>query len=510
MAADFCLAVAGGLALVLAGSLVVEAALLPRPRLKGRPATAWAVHGGVCLLAYGLELILFQRAFFGALMALSSLLLLVVVSNDKSKLLREPFLFQDFDYFTDLLRHPRLYLPFFGVWKALGGLAAFVLAVVAGVAMEPSLVGRGGWGPTLAALALLGGAGGGLLAFAAHRPAPCLSFDPDADLQALGYLGFLWSYGLAERAPIPRFGNSPFSSRESAVPPPARPDLVVVQSESFFDARRLCPDIAPEVTAAFDRLRNTSQRHGLLTVPAWGANTVRTEFAFLSGLGPQAMGVHRFNPYRKLAGLGIPSLASYLKGLGYRTVCVHPYWPGFYGRDRLYPKLGFDEFVGIDGFSKSDHCGPYVGDVAVGRKVRELLQNTVVPLFVFAITMENHGPLHWESASPADEARLYQTPPPKGFNDLTVYLRHLLNAGRMLADIQSALAESPREGWLCWYGDHVPILAQVYVELGFADGRTDYFIWRRGGGQAGQPRSDLRVEELSVALLAAMGLRTHY
>lgn len=501
MAADFWPTFATGLGLVLAGSLVLEALLIPRPRLKGRPATAWAAHVGLCLLAYGLELVLFQRTFFGALAALSSLLLLVVVGNVKAKMLREPFLFQDFEYFTDLVRHPRLYLPFFGVGKALAGLAAFAGAVYVGMAAEPSLIERGGWGPTLAGLVLLAGTGAGLLGFAAHRPKPSLSFDPAADLQALGFLGYLWEYGLAEREPIPGAGNSPFAMATQGEA--ARPDLVVVQSESFFDARRLCPDIAPEVTAAFDRIRQTALWQGLLAVPAWGANTVRTEFAFLSGLGPQDLGVHRFNPYRKLAGQGVPTLAGYLKALGYRTVCVHPYSPSFYRRDRVYPEMGFDEFVGIDAFSADDYCGPYVGDAAVGRVVRKLLAEAEAPLFVFAITMENHGPLHWESVAPGDEARLYTRPPPKGFDDLTVYLRHLENTGRMLAEIRTALEESPRKGWLCWYGDHVPIMPEVYASRGYTDGRTDYFIWRRGAGGQGHAL-DLRAEELSALLLAGM------
>jgi len=502
MAAEFWTPFAAGLGLVLLGSLLLEALLIPRPRLQGRPAAAWAAHGGLCLLAYALELVLFQRAFFGAVAALSTLLLLVVVSNVKAKMLREPFLFQDFEYFTDLVRHPRLYLPFFGVGKALAGLAAFALAVYVGMAAEPSLAERGGWGPALAGLALLAAAGTGLLGFAARRPKPGLSFDPSADLQALGFLGYLWEYGLAERGPIPGAGNSPFATQAQGEPA-ARPDCVVVQSESFFDARRLCPDIAPGVTAAFDRIRQTALWQGLLAVPAWGANTVRTEFAFLSGLSPQDLGVHRFNPYRTLAGQGIPTLASYLKARGYRTVCVHPYWPSFYRRDRVYPEMGFDEFVGIDAFSNDDYCGPYVGDASVGRAVRKLLAEAAGPLFVFAITMENHGPLHWESVASGDAARLYARPPPKGFDGLSVYLRHLENAGRMLAEIQTALEESPRAGWLCWYGDHVPIMPEVYAEQGFGDGRTDYFIWHSGGGGQGQAL-DLRAEELPVLLLAGM------
>lgn len=509
MVVNFLLAVVGGLASVLIGSLFFEAMLIPRPPVRGRPVAAWAVHGGLCLLIYALELVLFQRVFFGALMALSSLLLLVVVSNVKTAMLREPFLFQDFEYFTDLLRHPRLYLPFFGVWKALVGLGVFIVSVCAGMALEPSLLDRNGWELYLGGLALLASAGGCLLRFALDRPVPVLSFEPAADLEALGFLGFLWWYGLAERKPILQTGNHPFIQAMAGNFLAARPNFVVVQSESFFDPRRLYCGISAEVMSVFDQVRQASWQQGLLTVPAWGANTVRTEFAFLSGLGPQALGVHRFNPYRKLAGQNIPTLASHLKSLGYRTVCVHPYWSSFYRRDRVYPEMGFDEFISIAEFSETDRCGPYIGDVAVGRVVRQLLENTVEPLFVFVITMENHGPLHWESVDSSDESRLYRVPPPKGFDDLTVYLRHLENAGRMLADVQAALQESDHDGWLCWYGDHVPIMPEVYAATGFSDGRTDYFIWRSAGFGSGleeQGSKDIRVEDLAELLRSALGV----
>lgn len=109
---------------------------------------------------------------------------------------------------------------------------------------------------------------------------------------------------------------------------------------------------------------------GQMTVPAWGANTIRTEFAFLSGIDAEHLGVHRFNSYRAIAaGWRVASLASYLKSLGYRTVCVHPYPVGFYQRDRVYPSLGFDAFLDIQAFDGVEHVGPYMDDAAVADKV---------------------------------------------------------------------------------------------------------------------------------------------
>ena len=76
----------------------------------------------------------------------------------------------------------------------------------------------------------------------------------------------------------------------------------------------------------------------------------------------------------------------------------------------------------------------------------------------------------------------------------------------MMRVLQAHLEQSPHDGWLCWYGDHVPILPKVYDATGFADGRTDYFVWGKGRTPDAAAPRDLRVEELGVLLLERAGL----
>lgn len=256
------------------------------------------------------------------------------------------------------------------------------------------------------------------------------------------------------------------------------PHLVAVQSESFFDPRLLFAGIRPEVLAEFDRLRADAVALGKLKVPAWRADTMRTEFAFLNGIGEDKLGVHRFNPYRAIAaGSDVPSLASYLKRLGYRTVCIHPYPASFYQRDRVFPGLGFDEFLDVRAFDDTMRFGPYIGDAAVADKVAALLREATGPLFVFVITMENHGPLHLKRVAPADVDALYSVPPPDGCDDLTIYLRHLRNADQMIAKLLQALDRCERPASLCWFGDHVPLMPSVYEPFGVPNGEVEYVIW---------------------------------
>jgi len=493
-------AFSGGLA------LLVERLLKPPPQACWRrPVAALAIHFGLWLLFSSVLLLLLQRPLFAASSLLAGFLFVVLVSNAKVHSLHEPFIFQDFEYFSDALRHPRLYMPFLGAVRALLSLFAFGLAIAAGLTMEESLVGRMSIGEFVTGAATLALAGLLLLWFGArHRLA--VSFDPTADLRRLGMLTALWRYGEEEHVRCD--AQSPYAKPACAAAGAAGlATLVVVQSESFFDPRRLFSGIRSDVLGEFDSLRRGAICHGPLQVGAWGANTVRTEFAFLSGLAAESLGVHRFNPYRRLARQGVATLATVLRRLGYRTICVHPYTASFYSRHKVFPRLGFDEFIDIRAFAGAARDGPYVSDLAVAEHVAALLEQAGgQPLFVFVITMENHGPLHLEKIAPGDEERLYSAVPPAGCEDLTIYLRHLVNADRMAGRLRAAIDGLPGPACLCWFGDHVPIMPRAYRALGVPDGRTDYLIWRKGDRPATAEPRELPVDELGGLILQHMGV----
>ncbi|WP_302138316.1 LTA synthase family protein [Halomonas alkalicola] len=500
----------------LGASVALEGLLRPRVRPPWRrPAANLCLHGGSWLLLFALCLLVVQRPWFAAGGLLALQLVVVQSSNVKARTLNEPFICQDFEYFVDALRHPRLYVPFFGIGLALAASAAAALAIGAFLWWEPSLASRLGVGPFLAATSALGMIALPLLWLGLRRlPAPAL--EPQADLARLGLVGALWAYG--------RLALRPLSSTPPAspfVPPPRRPDggrlpdLVVVQNESFFDPRPWCPMVRPDLLPHFDALCAEALHQGPLEVPAWGANTVRTESAFLTGLDPEQLGIHRFNPYRQLARRPVPSLVDNLRRLGYRTVCLHPYPATFYQRHRVMPQLGFEEFLDDADFAPGDREGQYVGDLAVAERVARLLreERDERPLFLFVITMENHGPLHLERPVPEDAyARLTaQATRSPDHDDLAIYLRHLTNADRMIARLRQALTAHSRPGLLCWYGDHVPILPEAYGRHGPPDGDTHYVIWSpRASGSAAphqRPVADLGalVQETLLAMATPTG-----
>ncbi len=496
-------------------SWLPERILQPKPlplRQRGLPSIL--LHCGIWLLLFTLLLLLCQRPWFAVALILAMQYLLVLVHQAKFSTLQEAFIFQDFEYFTDAIKHPRLYLPFLGITRTATATLAFIAAIALGIGLEPALTGTLGLAFfLLICMALLSTSG--LCISLAHHHSPKILYKPNEDLQQLGQFAFFWHYGFAEKYDRHDFSQNHFSHLPIA---PSLPDnlsdIIVVQSESFFDPRPYYSGIKANVLDNFDQLQADSCLYGRLQVPAWGANTVRTECAFLTGLTGQQLGIHQFNPYRLLAKQGIPNLAGLLKQLGYRTVCIHPYPISFYQRDQVYPRMGFDHFIDIKAFNAGQMDGQYTSDEAVTDKIIELLDTaSQQPIFIFVITMENHGPLHLEKPASGDLEKFHHLPPPPNCQDLTVYLRHLKNADLMVKRLTEKLRhrqqEQDKQSTLCWYGDHVPIMASVYGQLGTPDGYTDYALWNsRMASQQNpvNPPQPLSIDELAMRLLKAAGL----
>ncbi len=495
----------GGLA-----SFGVEALVHPRPRLLGRKLWTYLIHMGLWLLIFSVLLLIVQRPVFAALGALGAWLAVVLVGNAKEASLREPFVFMDFEYFTDAIKHPRLYLPFLGLWRALALGVIIVAVIAAALWAEAPLTAQMSWPDFLKDMVLSFFAAGVLL-WIGSRWSAAPSLRPAEDIRNMGFAPSLWQYGWAERVPVKVPEARPFGSfsephaadpqQGRATPSEVLGHLVIVQSESFFDVRRLWPQVAPEVFQDFDAASRQCVQSGPIRVPPWGANTIRTEFSLLTGWSPASLGIHQFQPYRFLARRALPSLAWRLKAQGYRTICIHPYPSSFYARNTIYPLLGFDQFMDVADFAPEDRCGPYTGDGAVARKTLDILQQATQPTFVFIITMENHGPLHLESISAAEKQRLLLQEPPVSADDLAIYLRHVRNAGRMLQQFMTQLPTLHRPSVLGFYGDHVPIMEKLYAARHFEDARTDYWLWSSQHRDATLHQQEIAVEDLGARAL---------
>lgn len=484
------------------------------------------LHLGTWFILYTGILIILQRPWFTMIVVLSFQGILLLVNHAKYDSLREPFIFQDFEYFTDAIKHPRLYLPFFGIARTLIASFGFIIALIIGLKLEIPLTTTLSFSSIayLCTFLLLLGI---ICLNTGLKYCSELTFNPIKDLHNLGQIGFFWAYWQSERTLNTQFKSKPVFTDPIACDPQKLPHIFAVQSESFFDVRTLSDQIQSNVLENFDLTKSQSCFHGRLQVPAWGANTVRTECAFLTGLEATELGIHQFNPYRLFAKQNIPNLVQQLKSTGYKTICIHPYPSSFYLRNIVFPRLGFDHFFDINSFTTEQREGQFIGDLAIADMLDQLLtthhdddSQSQHPLFIFIITMENHGPLHLEQPDKTNSYQFYKNSEPETWSDLTVYLQHLKNADTMVKRLKDSLSladlQFNRKGIFCWYGDHVPIMNNIYNLIGSPDGLTDYFIWHTDfdKNHFENKEKNLAIEDLAEHLMSiltqSVSLKTSY
>jgi len=491
-----------GAALALSGWLLLRLACRAAPRW----STLLLLDLAHPLACYALIEDATARPVFAGVITLVLSAGYAYADRAKRVVLAEPVVFTDVFQAFDIFRHPRLALPFPHKGRVLSAASLVVGLFVFLFRLEPAAWSLSPW-PLLLLLGLLIAAAeaiGGRFstAMARNLRRHSLSGDPCRDAARFGSLGVLLGYGIIARgeraarqaAALPVVRSAPAPSRL----PEAQP-IVMVQCESFFDARRLHPAITPTLLPNFDRCQRFGTQWGRLEVPCWGANTVRTEFAVLSGLSEDAIGFDRFNPYHSFARVPINSLAWRMRAEGYRTVCVHPFDRTFYARDRVMANLGFDLFLGEEAFEDASRINGYVTDVEVARKIVEIIGAEGPKVFVFSITMENHGP--WSTPCERPIANLLpEAGLPAGEKlALERYLQSLRNADEMLGILMQALSAERTQGMLAFYGDHLPAFRTAFDQFGLRDLRSDYFIWSavRSLGQ----RRDIAARDLRDALL---------
>ncbi|WP_231600530.1 MULTISPECIES: LTA synthase family protein [Burkholderia] len=487
----------GGIALTLvvaAGlSFVPDRIAMPRAGWR-RPVAALMLHILAVSFVFGIVLAVTLRPIISACVSVALIGLVAAVSNAKYESLREPFVFTDLSLFSQLFSHPRLYLPFLSLGKV-AAIAGGILIVVCGFIVErPSASGFSvaAWSLVVASLFA-----GQLLA---ARLA--LTLELDTDQARNGFFAVFVAYLLNGLRPstLAHFKRSLMTGPYATGGARRHQDVILIQSESYFDMRRISGALESSAYSRLDLARNESVLHGKLSVPAWGANTMRTEFAVLTGLPQASLGYARFYPYAFVRN-ACASLARWFSRGNYETLAIHPYYADFFGRKRVFPMLGFERFLDIEHFAAARRCGPYISDEAVTDAIIAALDAPRDrPRFIFAMTMENHGPLHLEQVLPGESSSRHTLGEDAPWRDLTAYLRHIENADAMIGRLLDHLRASDRETVVCFYGDHVPALPHVFEKLGVNPQHSDYFIWRNYSTDTPECRN-LAAEELGAALL---------
>lgn len=301
----------------------------------------------------------------------------------------------------------------------------------------------------------------------------------------------------------------------------ALPNIIVVMDEAFSDLAVLGDfavnqDYMPYLHSLQDGNENTVT--GMLNVSVCGGNTANTEFEFLTG-NTMAFLPQGSVAYQQYISGARESLASHLKSLGYQTAATHPYYAGGWERETVYPQLGFEESIFLDAYSGAKRVRNYVSDAACAEKIISLYEQKQEgkPLFVFNVTMQNHGGYQDAYENFTEDVFAYDL----NNTSLDRYLSLLRLSDEALETLISYFSGVEEKTVVVFFGDHQPndtVAAPVLAENGMSWNKLSeeemklryqvpYVIWANYDIEEAQ-NVDTSANYLAANVLARAGVPT--
>ncbi|MCL2571462.1 MAG: LTA synthase family protein [Defluviitaleaceae bacterium] len=241
-------------------------------------------------------------------------------------------------------------------------------------------------------------------------------------------------------------------------------DVIVVLSEGFFDVR-----ILPGVEFSENPLPNfdaiiarPNAYSGLVYTTALNGGTIRPEFDILTGLTTDFLPSGSI-PYEFLR-RPMATYVSHYRDAGYRTIALHPFTERFYMRHIAYPLMGFDQFLGYESLYQRfpfEYNQNFVTDISFFTAMEHYLDEALVddvPIFMFAITMQNHQPF---PVMAPEDIRIHVTSDlldETVLNTVTTYTHGLADADTMLGMLVDYIDNRERPTIMLFFGDHLPNL----------------------------------------------------
>ena len=286
---------------------------------------------------------------------------------------------------------------------------------------------------------------GFLLDFLSQLPAAFVTTPPGYSASAIAEIRARYSSAPGPIAPGP--------------PQPHRVNLVMYLVESFVDPATLgfhfTADPVPNLRAL-----SRERVSGHAYVPERFGGSANTEFELLTGM------TRRFLPdgsvpYRQYLRRPVPSLPRLLHQQGYATTAIQADPKYYYDRERVYPLLGFDRVVWLQGAPGVEHAprGPWPADRAVVQAVIEASRGPR-PFFAFAFPSSTHSPYHYGTYA-HDGIALLDPPAGEAAEEVKEYVNAVRVADQAIGGLVDYFRQQPDSTVIVVLGDHVPPLSQA-------------------------------------------------
>lgn len=233
------------------------------------------------------------------------------------------------------------------------------------------------------------------------------------------------------------------------------PNIIVIMDEAFSDLSVLgdtgtSEDYMPFMHRMQKGWKNTIT--GSVQVSVCGGNTANSEFEFLTG-NTMAFLPSGSIPYQQYIRKETPSVASYLKSLGYATYAQHPYQAGGWERDEVYPLLGFEHMDFLPDYIPRSYVRKYVSDASDMQHIIRTYEQKEAkkPVFIFNVTMQNHG--GYTNKYPDFTTEIHSR---HENSALDQYLSLIRLSDQALEDLVQYFSSQTEKTVIVFFGDHQP------------------------------------------------------
>ncbi|MBS8265752.1 LTA synthase family protein [Mesobacillus boroniphilus] len=259
------------------------------------------------------------------------------------------------------------------------------------------------------------------------------------------------------------------------VPDNQRPNVVFLMNEAFWDPTRLGKAEFSEDPVKNYRELMTQYPSGNILSAAFGGATANIEFEALTGFNTTFL-TAGIIPYQEIVDNKsfIPTIVSSLEVKGYKSLAIHPYNKAFYKRSRVYETFGIDKFLDMETMKNNETSGPMISDESVSNEIADHIVNSKEPMFIHAVTMQNHLPYNpgrYEENTVKISGLTEESTSP-----LEVYTEGVKQADEALRHLIERVEELEEPTIIVFWGDHLPVLGasrSVYKESGFADAKNE-------------------------------------
>lgn len=258
------------------------------------------------------------------------------------------------------------------------------------------------------------------------------------------------------------------------------PNIIVIMNEAYADINMIGNFPTNIDYFPFTKKLEENTTKGTLYVSVFGGATSDTEYEFLTGNSMAVMPQNSV-PYQQFITGPTDSLASILKQQGYYNIAIHPYAPSGYKRDIVYPLLGFDEFLSMKDFDNPRYIRSYISDLDSYQKIIEQYEerkSSNQPLFIFNVTMQNHG--GYSSDRIFDEKDTVLLKNTDRYPVAEQYLSLLRESDKAFEHLVRYFSKEKEHTVILLFGDHQPVaFSRIHDDINSGSKITELERFRR-------------------------------